>query len=155
MDASPFYSTPSSPSRSPLRFRGTPTSLSLYHLEASECCLIHADNPLTHPLNNGNTKEKVKGVFLNPNVRVGYNGPAYDTVHKQDGWLSTSEIFYGLWTNRFKRWTTTTWLKWFFIAHRLSQWKKAEEKSEKRDEPGDFCLINEMQVLVWNGWAHV
>lgn len=22
-------------------------------------------------------------------------------------------------------------------------------------EPGVFCLINEMQVLVGNGWAHV
>lgn len=54
MDASAFYDQN-------LTFRGIPDDLASLHLEGSECCLIHADNPLSHS----------KGVFLNPNVRVG------------------------------------------------------------------------------------
>ncbi|EGS21769.1 uncharacterized protein CTHT_0036360 [Thermochaetoides thermophila DSM 1495] len=54
-----------------LKFRGIDDSLAVYHLEGSECCLIHADNPAS----------RTKGVFLNPAVRVGYNRKAYETVH--------------------------------------------------------------------------
>ncbi|SPQ25522.1 32d47f56-b61b-4914-af33-11debf7c489f [Thermothielavioides terrestris] len=53
-----------------LRFRGLPDSLAAAHLEASECCLIHADNPAS----------RSRGVFLNPAVRVGYSRAAYDRV---------------------------------------------------------------------------
>ncbi|KAL9616957.1 MAG: hypothetical protein Q9160_008227 [Pyrenula sp. 1 TL-2023] len=139
MDSTPFYQSPK-----PLRFRGTPDTLATLHLEGSECCLVHADNPLS----------STKGVWLNPNVRVGYNGPAYDAVHREGGWLSTYEIFTGLWRNRFRRWTTTSKLKAFVVSRRLSKWA-AEKRGENRNEPGVFCLINEMQVLIWNGWAHV
>jgi hypothetical protein len=62
MPISPFISTP------PLRFRGLPDSLAASHLEASECCLIHADNPLSTS----------KPILLNSLVKVGYNGSAYD-----------------------------------------------------------------------------
>ncbi|KAI9877771.1 MAG: hypothetical protein M1830_000498 [Pleopsidium flavum] len=55
-DATPFYGNSDA-----LLFRGIPDSLAEYHLEASECCLIHADNPLTAR----------RGVWLNSNVRVG------------------------------------------------------------------------------------
>ncbi|BAE60536.1 unnamed protein product [Aspergillus oryzae RIB40] len=51
MDAAPFYQHP------PLKFRGISDSLAKSHLEGSECCLIHADNPLS----------REKGVWLNPN----------------------------------------------------------------------------------------
>ncbi|EAQ87609.1 hypothetical protein CHGG_04228 [Chaetomium globosum CBS 148.51] len=54
-----------------LRFRGIPDSLAALHLEASECCLIHADNP----------GSRTRGVYVNPAVRVGYNRLAYDAVH--------------------------------------------------------------------------
>jgi hypothetical protein len=64
MDAAPFYVT-----ENRLAFRGIPDSLSLHRLEGSECCLIHKDNPVT----------PTKGVFLNPNVRVGYNATASST----------------------------------------------------------------------------
>jgi hypothetical protein len=30
-----------------------------------------------------------------------------------------------------------------------------ESSRKQNHEPGGFCLINEMQVLVENGWAHV
>jgi Cryptococcal mannosyltransferase 1 len=137
MDASPFYQDVK-----PLRFRGIQDSLAISHLEGSECCLIHADNPLTSE----------RGLWLNPNVRVGYNPEAYAAVHKDDSWLSASEIVYGLWKNRLKRWFTTSWFTQWVVQRRLASWLS---KSRDNSEPGTYCLINEMQVLVWNGWAHL
>ncbi|KAL9009951.1 MAG: hypothetical protein Q9173_005067 [Seirophora scorigena] len=75
-DAAPFYHTP------PLRFRGIPDSLARYHIEGSECCLVHADNPLT----------SIRGVWLNPNVRVGYSAEAYEEVHQRQPWPSSEEM---------------------------------------------------------------
>jgi hypothetical protein len=51
-DAAPFYGGPGDDGhiKAPLRFRGISDSLAKYHLEASECCLIHFDNPLTRKL---------------------------------------------------------------------------------------------------------
>ena len=69
MDSKPFYE-----SWRPLRFRGISDSLAELHLEGSECCLIHQDNPLTAK----------HGVWLNPNVRVGYNKEAYDKMKAGD-----------------------------------------------------------------------
>jgi hypothetical protein len=46
-----------------LSFRGIADGLAELHLEGSECCLIHAGNPLS----------ELKGVYMNPNVQVGYN----------------------------------------------------------------------------------
>ncbi|KAM5355932.1 hypothetical protein ACJ41O_002578 [Fusarium nematophilum] len=136
MPAEPFVSS------SKLRFRGVPDSLAEHHLEGSECCLIHADNPLS----------KTRGVYLNPHVRVGYNMPAYKAVHPEQGaWVSTWDIFSGLWVNRLKRWTIFTFEGWV-MRRRVSQWEK---EGLGRREIGEFCLISEMQVLVSNGWAHV
>ena len=145
MDAHPFYATASRPS--PLRFRGIPDSLAAYHLEGSECCIIHADNHLSAS----------EGVWLNPNVRVGYDGWSYDAVNPdRSAWLSLKETYGGLWKNRLSRWWPVHWVKQLVISwvvdHRLRMWKKAQPN---REEPGRDCLINEMQVLVWNGWAHV
>jgi hypothetical protein len=89
---------------------------------------------------------------VNPKVRVGYNGPAYEKVHPAGSWLSPQYIALALWENRFRRWATTTLLKKWVVRRRVDQWKAL---SSGRHEPGDFCLINEMQVLVANGWAHV
>jgi hypothetical protein len=147
MEASPFYAN------YPLRFRGVSDSLAKHHLEASECCLIHADNPLS----------LTQGVLLNPNVRVGYNGPAYETVNPGRGsWLSSSEILVGLWKARIWRWVTTTYFKDSVVDRRLRAWEKESiarywenEHNTQHYEPGRHCLINEMQVLVPNGWAHV
>ncbi|KAF2733144.1 hypothetical protein EJ04DRAFT_544332 [Polyplosphaeria fusca] len=136
MPAEPFIATP------PLSFRGTPDSLALHHLEGSECCLIHADNPLSSKA----------GVFVNPNVRVGYNGDAYKAVHPDGPLLSSWQIFKGLWDNRFRRWTTTVWFKEWIVHRRVVQWR-GEDKHN--NEPGEFCLINEMQVLIENGWKHL
>lgn len=125
----------------PLEFRGVSDSLALSHLEASECCLIHADNHLS----------KTLGVYLNPRVRVGYNSQAYAAVHPAISWISSWQIAVGLWENRLQRLLTTSLFKRLMVKRRLEKW----EKEFHQHEPGDFCLINEMQVLVANGWAHV
>ncbi|KAL8670807.1 MAG: hypothetical protein Q9168_004668 [Polycauliona sp. 1 TL-2023] len=134
-DAATFYHTPA------LRFRGIPDSLAQFHLEGSECCLVHADNPLTPE----------RGVWLNPNVRVGYNAEAYEKVHR--AWPSLADSVVGLWKNRVWRWTTPTIHKRLKVKGRLAKWtRKGLGEVSHRES---MCLINEMQVLVGNGWAHV
>jgi hypothetical protein len=135
MPIEPFLASP------PLRFRGIPDSLASSHVEASECCLIHADNPLS----------ATKGVFLNPNVKVGYNGSSYDALHSLGATLSLFHIFRLIWWNRFMRLITTPLFKEQIVRTRLGKWI-VETKSWER---GDFCLVNEMQVLVETGWKHM
>lgn len=159
-DAAPFYSTsPAHPAatdpaestslHAPLRFRGIPDTLASHHLEASECCLIHYDNPLD------------KGVYLNPHVRVGYNPAAYQAVNPPGAWPSFSEKYRGVWWNRLFRLQLAYQLRieHFEVTRRLSAWG-AEQTSQPTElstigERGAPCLINEMQVLAENGWAHV
>jgi hypothetical protein len=138
MPATPFL-----PSNE-LRFRGVSDSLAAYHVEGSECCLIHSDNPLS----------RTQGVFMNPRVRVGYNSAAYLATHPgDDSWLSSFEILSGLWENRLRRWLTTPMFKEWIVRRRVKRWKLGDMHGKKED--GVSCLINEMQVLVENGWAHV
>ncbi|KAK0643206.1 cryptococcal mannosyltransferase 1-domain-containing protein [Cercophora newfieldiana] len=126
----------------PLTFRGVDDTLAESHLEGSECCLIHADNPAS----------RTRGVFLNPNVRVGYNRAAYEKVHTPGSWLSLPQIYFGLWKNRIARRVTTPWLKENTVARRIRKW---QQQGNDREEPGWFCLINEMQIIVYNGWKHL
>lgn len=139
MDAQPFYDT-----TEPLLFRGIPDALAEHHVEGSECCLIHADNP----------ESLRKGVWLNPMVRVGYSSAAYHAVHSSpyEVFLSVRTIIEGLWENRFRRWFTTPWFETSIVNRRLAAWHSTNNSNE---EKGIACLINEMQVLVENGWAHV
>lgn len=136
MPAAPFTAN------HPLRFRGIPDSLASSHLEGSECCLIHADNPLS-------TQD---GIYMNPLVRVGYSGPAYVAVNPIMNWLSARSILQGLWINRIRRWTTSTWLKDKFVQRRIDRWTAL---SPDNREPGRFCIIDEMQVLHAQGWDHL
>ena len=123
MDAAPFYDNK-------LMFRGIPDSLAGEHVEASECCLIHADNPLSG----------TKGVWLNPQIRVGYSAEAYGSVNPGNAWLSRFDILYGVWKSRVSRWLTTPWFKGQIVNRRLSAWKIQDRK---RQEVGTLCLINE------------
>ncbi|KAF2118219.1 polysaccharide export protein [Lophiotrema nucula] len=133
MDTMPFYATPA------LKFRGIDDGLAELHLEGSECCIVHADNPLS----------KVLGVYINPNVRVGYNQRAYDTINAAPLWQSTTERIRAIWKLRLAfvlaRLQSTT--ESMTVNRRLKQWGNPE--------PGRHCLINEMQVLVDNGWKHL
>jgi hypothetical protein len=138
--AAPFYAS------TPLRFRGVSDSLARHHLEGSECCLIHADY----------RREDGEGVWLNPNVRVGYNPEAYEAVNPQHGdvWPTWREKVKGVWQNRLSRfivWPKRLSEKWQ-VKRRVRAW---EAEKEENHEEALHCLINEMQVLVENGWQHV
>lgn len=152
-DAAPFYANSSADSP-PLAFRGIPDSLAESHLEGSECCLIHADNALSAE----------KGVWLNPAVRVGYNAPAYEAVNPGPGipWPSASERVMGMWRNRWARAVRAPRRvsERLVVRSRIRAWEKEGKegegwREEDREEPGEWCLVNEMQVLAENGWAHV
>ncbi|KAJ2906094.1 putative polysaccharide export protein [Zalerion maritima] len=135
------------PGTTHLEFRGVPDSLADLHLEGSECCLIHADNPLSdHP---------DYGVWLNPNVRVGYTVPAYEAVKGGTFPRKGMDAVWGVWSNRLwrMRGTVQVSLERWTVASRLARWKK--EGLEGREERGDFCLINEMQIMWSNGWRHL
>lgn len=138
MNAEPFYLHPR------LAFRGIADSLASLHVEGSECCLIHADNLFMRD----------RGVWLNPNVRVGYNARAYKAVNPGTSsvWISYLSIARGLWINRSRRWFTSSWLKDLVIKYRVFWWRRSHPNSR---ESGIWCLVDEMQVLAANGWAHV
>jgi len=139
-DAAPFYGDNT---HLPLKFRGLPDTLAEKHLEASECCLIHADNYLSNE----------KGVWMNPNVRVGYNEEAYNATHPSGMWPSRGEKVVGMWKNRVARWTgwMGRWSERIVVRGRIKGW----EREEGKREVGGSCAINEMQVLVENGWKHL
>lgn len=144
-DAGPFRDNP------PLRFRAIPDALADLHLEGSECCLIHADNPLS--------AEAARGVWLNPNVRVAYSASAYEAVRARHG-----EQFPGMWATVAGAWANR-WLRWgarlshhvdsATVAKRLRQWVADAPAGEPRREPGVSCLINEKQIMWMNGWRHL
>lgn len=142
--ADPFYKNPS------LRFRGIPDSLARHHLEGSECCLIHADNSLS----------LTSGVWLNPNIRVSYNAKADNVVNSTRGrWPSRGEILKGIWSNRWARWTrfSQRYTEQLVVERRVRLWRSETRRAGHVEvhEEGIHCLVNEMQVLAENGWAHV
>ncbi|CAZ83492.1 unnamed protein product [Tuber melanosporum] len=128
-DAAPFL-PPSN-----LRFRGVPDSLAKWHVEGSECCLVHYDNPVSD-----------KGVWLNPNVRVAYKAKGWELVRRGVGWPGRWERVRGGVVG-----VVTAVLRLprgnGKVAGRIREWGGSE--------PGVDCLIDEMQVLVDNGWKHL
>lgn len=145
-DAAPFYHQPAGDH---LRFRAVPDSLADLHLEASECCLIHADNNMAE-----------KGVWLNPNVRVAYSVSTYRAVQGRHGGVFPGAwgTVAGAWANRWWRWRgrvqqrleTTT------VVKRVRKWQENTPRGEElRREPGLACLINEKQIMWMNGWRHL
>lgn len=142
-DSAPFYGD------KPLQFRGVDDSLADMHLEGSECCLIHADNPFS--------SDPSTGVWLNPNVRVGYNVAAYEKIRSArfPGPLATVA---GSWANRLSRlWVGTQYsLETRTVHSRVEKWKSETPPGQpSRSEPGEPCLINEQQILWQNGWKHL
>ncbi|EMR80875.1 putative polysaccharide export protein [Botrytis cinerea BcDW1] len=130
-----------------LKFRGIPDSLAEKHLEGSECCLIHADNPL---------REK-KGIYVNPSVRVGYKRETYEMVNGKGGWPGRWEAVRGVWGIRMgwvREWGSG-WVERGRVGRRVRKWVKEGEGEEVRVEMGLECLINEMQVLYQSGWRHL
>ena len=141
-DAAPFYGDDA------LEFRGIDDSLADLHLEGSECCLIHADNPLS--------SDPGRGVWLNPNVRVGYDVAVYRQIRGRfpGAWASIR----GTWVNRWLGYKSIVQfaLEQRTVYQRLAKWAAATPDGEQpRRERGVECLINEKQIMWQNGWKHL
>jgi hypothetical protein len=121
-----------------LRFRGIADDLASAHLEGSECCLVHYDNE----------RSEVDGVWVNPNVRVGYTAAAYEGIRE---WPKTWDRIRG---RNMGLWTALLRLPWRDgkVVTRVGEW---ERKGAGNFEPGVDCLIDEMHVLVERVWKHV
>ncbi|KAK7753256.1 hypothetical protein SLS62_004775 [Diatrype stigma] len=145
-DAAPFYGD----NQTRLRFRGIDDSLADFHLEGSECCLIHADNYLAAE----------KGIWLNPSVRVGYDVAAYRAVRRSASGRFPGAFWavVGAWVNRVNGWhiSLQVSLEARTVQGRLERWVAETPRGEfPRYEPGQACLINEMQIMWSNGWKHL
>ncbi|KAL4981549.1 cryptococcal mannosyltransferase 1-domain-containing protein [Aspergillus falconensis] len=101
-------------------------------LRVAHTITIHADNPLSER----------QDVYLNPRV----------PVHPIGAWLSPRDIALGVWRDRLLRCATTTGFQKFVVNRRVALW---QERLYDRLEVGEFCLVNEMQVLAAHSWAHV
>ncbi|KAL8946424.1 MAG: hypothetical protein Q9222_007185, partial [Ikaeria aurantiellina] len=128
------------------RFRGIPDSLAQHHVEASECCLVHYDNPLS----------RTKGVYINPAVRVAYSAKAYAAVSTLTNngkamvrWPARSELMWGYWRSKWSWWMRDPGPA-FKIGLRTYRWKRANPTAA---EPGLPCLSDLAMVLASNGWA--
>lgn len=136
-DAKPFQSGPR-----PLRFRSIPDSLAEYHVEASECCLVHYDNDLS--------SAAAFGVWINPTVRVAYSTPAYRAVTELT-WPTASESRYGPWRSRW------TWWWWrdpgpgLKAAWRVWRWRRSHPNTP---EPGLACVADLAMVLTEDAWRY-
>jgi len=126
----------------PLRFRAVNDSLAEYYLEASECCLIHYDNPIAAS----------KGVWMNPNVRVGYDSLRYDAIHPPSGWPSRIETTLGRFADLLSRLLRVN-PKPKVVDQRYEEWA---QKSIFNTEIGSDCLVNKMMVVSEKGkWSEV
>ena len=149
MDARPFYDGIGE-AETGLRYRGIEDNLAEKHIEGSECCLIWADMEA-----KGDTES---GIWVNPAVRVGYVPKAYEDTHfgLRKDFISGLVYVKGIWRNRGIRWFGGGMQQPKIVKSRVGQWKKEGTKiGEERNEVGEMCLIDEMHVLIWNGWKHL
>jgi hypothetical protein len=84
-------------------------------------------------------------------VIVGYNGSAYEAMHSPEAIMSPFQISVATWENRLRRLLTWTWLKELKVRQIIGMWMDNTGETE----PGAFCTINEMQVIMERGWKHV
>lgn len=138
-----FDATPFQDPTHPLRFRAINDTLAQSFVEASECCLVHYDNPLSAS----------KGVWMNPDVRVAYSRARYDAVHPPSGWPSPAAITFG----RFFFWFTTVLKENARHAEVIDRRYKAwTQKSKLNMEIGSDCLSKQMMVISEKGkWKEI
>lgn len=132
-EAEPFQST-----SEPLRFRSIPDSLAKFHVEASECCLIHYDNPISSTV----------GVWINPDVRVGYSSEAYAAVTRGGEWPSTSELRWGKWKSKWTWWIRDP-IPHLKTSLRVWLWRR---RFPNISEPGIACVQDIAMVITADGW---
>lgn len=129
-----------------LKFRTVVDSLAQKHVEASECCLIHYDNPLTAE----------KGNWINPSVRVGYSRPAYREVAASevyttsDGWPTRQEWVWGSLSVSFLHWWKRDPFSASKVRSRIRRWQAAYPDTS---DSGLACLEDIAMVLTEQGWA--
>lgn len=139
-----------------LKFKGIPDGLAQRHLEGSECCLIHIDNDI---LRASKAELGSRGTWLNPNVRVAYSGPVYESIASHTKvWPRSRDKVIGTWKMRLggiiRPIRDTYEAK--VVKERIRAWQEAEDISEAEiPHVGEHCLINEMQVLEGAGWRHL
>lgn len=143
--AAPFYASPS-----PLQFRAVDDRLAEMHVEASERCLLHADNPLSASA----------GVWLNPSVRVGRSIAAYEGIAAPGQYPGLTATVVGTWVNRVRRWkfANEAEAERQAILLRVDEWSdsgSAEGGSSSKSEPGLHCLMDDMLVMRSRGWKHI
>lgn len=131
-EAEPFQST-----SNPLRFRSIPDSLAKFHVEASECCLVHYDNPIS----------LTAGVWINPTVRVGYSSQAYAAVTGRE-WPTTSELRWGKWKSK-RTWWIRDPIPSLKASFRIWLWRR---KYPNISEPGFACVQDLAMVITTDGW---
>ena len=91
---------------------------------------------------------------------MGYNAKAYGKVNPRNGvWPGKVRKLWGVWGNRVVRWMGG-WGRHGekrLVEKRLEEWRTEERQpgEEEHVEVGQQCIVNEMQVLVGNGWEHV
>ncbi|OHE93611.1 hypothetical protein CORC01_11110 [Colletotrichum orchidophilum] len=98
-----------------------------------------------------------KGVWLNPNVRVGYNVPVYEQM-KAERFPTAWAALVGSWANRYLRVRNSVQLAFEkrMMDEMLKRWSDETPSGElRRREPGEMCLNNEMQILWKNKWKHI
>ena len=131
-EAEPFQSI-----SKPLRFRSIPDSLAKFHVEASECCLIHYDNPIS----------TTAGVWINPAVRVGYSSEAYAAVTRGE-WPTTSELRWGKWKSKWTWWIRDP-IPSLKTSLRVWLWRR---RYPNISEPGFACVQDIAMVITADGW---
>lgn len=134
-----FNAEPFQSNENPLRFRSIPDSLAEYHVEASECCLIHYDNPLSETI----------GVWINPAVRVGYSPAAHIAVSSGE-WPTKHELRWGNWKSKWTWWIRDPGplLK---VSLRRWQWRRRYPDFK---EPGLACVEDLAMVVTGDGWRY-
>lgn len=147
----PFYDA----GKRRLAYRGADDGLASKHVEGSECCFVHADLE-SYLAGEGRKRE---GVWVNPNVRVGFNAEAYNSANPvTGGWPDATDRVTGTWKNRLVRWFGHSKRKVATekVLARVWEWMaEGKQEGEERREVGDYCLVDEMQVLFEAGWMHV
>lgn len=135
LDAAPFYEG--------LAFRAVDDRLADQHIEASERCLLHADNPLSAS----------RGVFLNTGVRTTRWG-SIGQGHFP-GWLSA---VMGTWVSRINRWSEEERVaqQQDVVLSGVRAWAAERgEQGQDRKEAATACLAEGLRVVRPRGWQTI
>jgi hypothetical protein len=135
-DTEPFYG------ENPLKFWGVSDEVANLNIEGIERCLIHSDNYLLREL---------KGVWLNPNVRVAYQEWTYLVVNPTPEnmriWLREQRMDLGFLANIHERWLgwAKLWKETKIVKDIVEEWMQESKKD------GISTAEKPLEFLYWNG----